>query len=317
MHKICISNLVYGQPYTDIFLNFHLKSLLENYSQDYFNSPVYLIFTENSNLSIIQNHENFIKIKNKFHIEFITMDGINLSHELRYQLQSLQVEWTTKFALEHKVLLHVATADIFYGKNFFKNAIDHIRSGYDSVVVTPIRAAFESASPYLSGAELSVDELFEVGFNNLHPLWTSSNWESPLFSKLPYNLIWTDDKSICMRGFSLSPCLYLPQEWMLAPGMGCIDIHFLQHFKNCYYCTDWSELPSIELGKLSNFYPPFGHKKANIQDVADWAKIHIIKENISNLSRYTIYKKINSPISEELLFRSKLISDAIMLTARF
>jgi hypothetical protein len=34
MDKICISNLVYGQPYIDIFLNFHIKSLLENFSEE-------------------------------------------------------------------------------------------------------------------------------------------------------------------------------------------------------------------------------------------------------------------------------------------
>jgi hypothetical protein len=76
-------------------------------------------------------------------------------------------------------------------------------------------------------------------------------------------------------------------------------------------------MPSIELGQLSNFYPPFWHKKSNIQEVADWVKIYIIPENRSNLSRYTIFKKTNDSINEELIFKSKLIADAIMLTAKF
>ena len=316
MFNLCISNIVYGQPYTDIFLNFHLKSILENFNYEDFGNPVYMIFTEPSNLSTIQSHANFVKLKNKFSIEIILLEG-ELTHGSRYEIAAVQVAHTAKFALENNLLLHIATADIYYGTEFFKNAINYIRNGHDSVVSTPIRATYESASSYLYGDKLTVDCLFEVGFDNLHPLWTSSNWDNPYFCKLPYNLLWTDEESICMRGFSQSPILFWPMEWMLKPNMGCMDISFLPNFKSCYYCSDWSEMPSIELGQLSNFYPPFGHKKSSIQNVADWAKIHILPENRSNISRYTIFKKINTPINEELIFKSKLISDAIILTARF
>jgi len=317
MLNLCLSNIVYGQPYTDIFLNFHLKSLLENFNYEDFGKPAYLIFTEQRNLSTIQSHDNFIKLKCKFTIELIVLEGIVLDYETRYNIQNIQVEHSAKFALDNNLLLHIATADIYYGVDFFKNALKHIRNGHDCVVSTPIRAAYESASSHLSGNQLSVDDLFDVGFYNMHPLWTSANWDNPLFAKHYYNLLWTDEKSICLRAFSQSPILFWPMEWMLNSNMGCIDITFLPHFKNCYYIPDWSEMPSIELGQLSNFYPPFWHKKSNIQEVADWVKIYIIPENRSNLSRYTIFKKTNDSINEELIFKSKLIADAIMLTAKF
>jgi hypothetical protein len=316
MDKICISNLVYGQPYIDIFLNFHIKSLLENFSEEEFcQRPIYLIFTGEEGLPVIQSHENFSKLKHKFDIQFIKLEGA-LLHNLRYQLQTSQMQWTVKFALEHKLLVHMASADIYYGKNFFKNALIHIKAGYDSVICPPIRVTFESASSYLLGPELSVDELFEVGFNNLHPLWVASNWESPLFCALPYQILWSDEKSICLRGFSVSPMLFYAQEWMSNMG-GCIDLTLSPHFKKPYFCIEWSELPVIELCQILHFYPPFKNKKANIQDVANWAKVHADPANYSMLSKYTIIKKINDPINEELIFKSKLITDVIMTTLKF
>ena len=63
MNKICISNLVYGQSYTDIFLNFHLKSLLENLDGNNFINSYYFIFTEETNIKTIESHNNYQKLK--------------------------------------------------------------------------------------------------------------------------------------------------------------------------------------------------------------------------------------------------------------
>ena len=52
MTNLCIGNLVYGQPYTDIFLNYHLKSLFENIDGDSFSNSYYLIFTDEINTPI-------------------------------------------------------------------------------------------------------------------------------------------------------------------------------------------------------------------------------------------------------------------------
>jgi hypothetical protein len=123
-------------------------------------------------------------------------------------------------------------------------------------------------------------------------------------------LIWSDEKSICSRAFSHNPSFAIPQEWMLEV-QGCMDMTYISHCKNPYYSIDWSELPMIEIGPILSSYPPFGNKRSDIQAVTDWAFQHIHPDNFINLSRYVIYKKINDPINEELILKSKLISDIL------
>lgn len=316
MHQLCISNLVYGQPYTNIFLNFHLKSLLENLNSCPLDKSFYFIFTEESNIPVIEAHNNFQLLKDKLEVAFIKFDGDSPTNALRYQYQGLQAEWSVRFALEHKVLLHTAAADLYYGMNYFKNALNFISRGYDALVHQPMRAAYESTAHYLNLGELSVNDLFQACFLNLHPIWTSQNWDNPYFTIMPYHLIWSDDKAICMRGFSLSVPIVVPKEWMLKK-RGCSDMTYLPHIKNAYYSSDWSELPMIELQQLSSFYPSFSHKKSSIQDLVIWAKKNISPENYSNLARYTIFKKTNDSINEELISNSKKISDEIMTVLKF
>lgn len=306
MTNVCIGNLVYGQPYTDIFLNYHLKSLFENIDGDSFSNSYYLIFTDEINTPIIESHENFKQLKDKLIIKIIKIEEI-LKYDARYQIQGLQAYWTTKFALENNLTLHLTSADTYYGKDSIKSALNYLDNGYDAVINQPMRITYESAAKHLSNHALSVDELFEVGFSNLHPIWTSSNWENPYFTLSPYHMIWSDERSICLRGFSLSPSFVIPQEWMLAL-KGCIDMTIIQNLKNPYYSTDWSEMPMVELQPLLANYPPFGNKRSEIQSVVDWAIQTIPPDNYRNLSRYTIFKKTNDPINEELILKSKLIS---------
>ncbi|MCF8196269.1 MAG: hypothetical protein K9J38_09760 [Polynucleobacter sp.] len=310
MYKICISNLVYGQPYIDIFLNYHLKSIFENIDGHDFSSSHYLIFTDKDNMPLIESHENIKQLKDKLNVKLIKIEEV-LEYDSRYKIQTLQVQWSARFALEHNFLFVIATADAYYGKDFLKNAIKHINNGHDGIVHQPIRTTYESSAKYLTSNSLSVDELFEVGFSNLHPIWTSSNWDNPYFSTSPYHMIWSDERSICLRGFSLSTSVVVPKEWMLLSS-GCTDISYVSQLQNPYYSSDWSELPMLELQPLLCFYPPFGNKRSDIQSVVDWAIKSIPLENFENLSKYTIFKKINEPINEELILKSKLISGMLI-----
>ena len=311
MNGFCISNLVYGKSYTDIFLDYHLKSIVENFTRNKSDEKShYLIFTTEENIETIQAHKNFALLKELFLVKFISIQG-NLTYDMRYQVQGAQVQYTAKFALENNLLLHIACADVYYGENLFKDAAAIINRGYDSVINQPMRAAYESSAPHLGGRVLTTDELFEVGFNNQHPLWTSSNWDSPYFSQIPYQIIWTDEKSICLRGFSLSAQIVVPKEWMLSSG-GCTDISFMPHLKNPYYSSDWSELPMIELQHLFSFYPPFRNKRALIADVASWAKKSVLPENIGNLRKYITYKKTTDVIDPKLISESEKIAEQII-----
>jgi hypothetical protein len=309
--QVCISNLVYGEKYTSIFLDYHLKSLIENvHNKNIIEKSWYLIFTDGSNIETIKNHQNYQILCDYFTFNFLILPT-KAEYNQRYSLQGIQQQHTAKFSLEHNVLMLFSVADLYFGPNFLERSLKKIDEGYDAIVTHAMRVAFESTSPILKSQFIAEsDELFEIGFANQHPLWVASNWNSPLFSKIPYHILWTDKNSILVRGFSLTPLLVRPQEWMLNAG-GCTDITFMAHLKKPYISSDWHEFPSLELGLLFSFYPPFSTKPANTSDVASWAKSHIPKENFSNLNHYMIFKKKTTPINHALISRSASISREI------
>jgi|GEM_PF-1831786 len=311
MSEICISNLVYGESYTNVFLNFHLKSLIENLaSSTNFGRSYYFIFTEAANIAKIESHPNLQELKKYLNVHFFKIEGA-VQYEARYQLQGLQVQNTVQFAVTNNLLLHIATADIYYGPKFFDSAFAQFEKGFDAIVHQPIRTTYECVAPLLGGNQPTVDELFDIGFNNPHPIWISENWDTPYFTKYPYQMIWADERSVCLRGFSLTPTIVVAQEWMTTAG-GCTDITFLPHLKNPYYSNDWSELPMLELCHLFSFYPPFSNKRSNALEIATWAKSHTLPENFKNLTKYIIYKKTTDPINQDLIARSEVIAQEII-----
>jgi hypothetical protein len=306
MSSICISNLVYGDVYTDLFLEYNLKSLVENVvGKAVLSDGDYFVFTDGKNIDRIKSHANYHALQEVFRFKFFVIDkGLGYAH--RYGLQTVQLQHTLRHALDSKQLMHISCADVYYGPGFFANSFKRFLQGYDSVVTQPMRVAFESASSCLKQGVSDLDALFDVGFNNLHPLWMSADWDGRYFSKLPYHIIWSDDRSFCLRGFSLSPLVVVPKEWMLKAS-GCIDVSFVPFLESPYYATDWQEFPVLELQMLSSFYPPFLHKKASVDTVAFWAKKNIVPANIYNLNKYVMYKRSADAASQELIDRSQYI----------
>ena len=312
MSEICISNLVYGESYTSIFLNFHLKSLLENLSANNpFTKSYYLIFTAESNVATIEAHPNYKELKKYLNVFFLKIPDHELTYNARYQIQGTQLTNTAQFAVTNNLLMYMATADHYFGPNFFEKALAYFDQGFDALVHQPIRSTYETAAPSLMGPQITIDELLEIGLNNSHPVWVTENWDSPNFTKYPYQITWSDDRSVCLRGFSLGVTIVVAKDWMTTVG-GCTDMTFLPHLTNPYFSKDWSELPMIELCHLISFYPPFSTKRANAKEIADWAKTAVPPDNFKNLSKYIIFKKTTDPVNPELITRSEVIAKEIM-----
>lgn len=111
----------------------------------------------------------------------------------------------------------------------------------DGILSHPIRVGFEGVSQALSRSTgvIHTDDFFELCFTNQHPLWIAQNWESPLFSKMPYHVIWSDSESLVVRPFSISPIIFRP-NWDIVNMGGNLDIYALQFIEKPYYVVDWS-----------------------------------------------------------------------------
>ena len=312
--KICISNLVYGEIFTKIFLTYHLKSLLKNLSSSRLpDGSIYLVFTDEKNISELDFHKNVAAVRKFMPLEIVVIDG-DLKNDMRYHIQSIQMKETIKYCLENDLLIHQTCADVYFGPNFFQNLIQKMSEGFDVIFGNPMRAAYESAAPLLDHAICDVDDvddLFDIGFQNPHPLWMSSNWNNPYFSIMPYHLLWTDSKSILVRGVSISVYLFEPREWMLE-FHGCTDMIQRKKFKHPYYCIDWSEFPILELVFLATFFPSFRNQKASVSSVAEWIFSQNLSENIDT-EMYTICKRKSDNIDIRLIDESKKVMENIFL----
>lgn len=311
-NKVLISNLVYGDPYTQIFLDLHLKSLIENCGDSPFSkSSIYLIYTDGKNIDRIKNHENFKVLTRYFRTQFITISS-ELRYDRRYSIQTVQLQHSLKVAIENSALMQQACADVYYGSNFWRNAIELINDKSVQVIFgNAIRSAYETTSSLLMGKQVSNDELFDIALSNLHPLWLSCNWEAPLFSRIPYHIIWTRDEQIICRSFSMSPLIFEPSANMLTAG-GCSDITLRRYCDKIHFERDWQNAPIIELGMLSAFYPPFGRGKASVSSVASWAISNVLPENHRNIELFQVIKKTTTRESCSLISETEDIANSIL-----
>ena len=96
------------------------------------------------------------------------------------------------FCLDQGSFLSPMVADLVMAQGYVGKLFEHLENGHDSVFVLPSRSAAESMSPILQRLPdaLPAEDLCKLCFENLHPLWIACIWDSPLFSKLPYCLLW-------------------------------------------------------------------------------------------------------------------------------
>lgn len=315
MLKLCISNLVYGEPYTDIFLNLHLKSLLENINSITEFEINYIIFTDGNNIDKIEQHVNIYKLFSHIKFNIITFEDI-LKYNDRYKIQSIQNSETIKYALNNDCThIHLACADIYYGPGFWKNLLNKANSGFDAIFGHAIRTSYESIAPLLKQTIISADQLFDISFNNLHPLFTHSNWNNPYFTKIPYNIIWSTEDSIIVRGFSIPGLLFKPSIDKLENIGGCADITLLSMSENPYFSMNWQELPCIEIGMLKSFYPMFSHKPASIPYLLELAKNIGALPNVNRLRNYMLISKKDTKPDLNLIYESETIINEIIKMA--
>ena len=299
---LLISNLVYGEPYTSIFINFHLPSLVEELLNSKNAIDIkYLLFTDKQSMELIKRSTHYRELTDFVPYRIMTLEG-DKDYGKRYALQGLQLNYSAKIALEESRVVHQSSADVYYGKGYFDAVISKFLSDdSDAIFFENFRCAYESVAHHLYNKKtLNTDQLFDIGISNLHPLWVAAHWDAPFFSKIPYTMVWGGGPQLITRGFSQSVPFFKPYEWMLtAPG--CNDINIATRTEKISFIEAWNQAPSIELGMLSAFYPPFSPLTSDPRNVANWAKENMPPLAIQNLRRYSIFNKPGSNVIQDVI----------------
>lgn len=270
--KLLIGNLAYGDLYTKIFLNYHLKSLLDPSNIPAHKDRIeYLIMTDKATLPMIKNHPHFKLLEDTVpvHIKLVP-DGY--SHDHRY---SLLVALFQEVIAESQKGGHYASsvvADLVYARDTLKKIFKRLDAGHDSVFMLPLRAAAETIMPWLAQIPHGPSEvdLFTRGYQSLHPLWVACHWETPQFTKLPFSLLWNSGSGLLARSFSITPIAFTPYLEMKEV-RGVIDVEVPALCKSPYWCENWTDCPIIGVEPLFCYYPPFGNAKASTEAVGKWA----------------------------------------------
>lgn len=298
MKKLLITNVAYGDTYTDLFLNQHLKSLLDSSNIPSFKERVqYSIFTDAASFEKMAVHENFLKLCDLINVKYFLIDvATSLSFENRYGILIQTFGFSVREALAADMYLSAVVADLVFAQGYIGKLFQRLDEGYDSVFVLPMRTAMEAMVPLLpkEGALLPL-ELFNIGYASLHPLWVACHFDTPQFTKLPFSLLWNTGTGLLAKSFSITPIAFTPSENMLATSQ-VIDVEVPSLCKNPYWATDWTECPVIGVEPLQCYYPPFANSPAHILEVKKWAQgaLHPSQLDLVQKSLYYPTKEIVS-----------------------
>ncbi len=264
--KLIITNIVYGDTYTNLFLNYHLPSLLDDTNLPmYGKNTTYVIFTDNETQPILMKHPNVLRLMSICEVVFEEFSW--RQDAKRFELRYSVLVGTFKMSVERACAgaydyLCTWTADMVLAKNFFPKVLERMREGHDAVLMQPPRAAAETASPHLDKAEgaLSDIDLWNVCFKNLHPLWVACHWDSPTFTSMPFSLLWNTGYGLLVRSYSVTPIIFKPTLDMMETKK-VVDAEIPQRFKNPFFAHDWDEAPIIQSEPVCCYYPPFVHER--------------------------------------------------------
>lgn len=274
MKKLLISNLVYGdvEIYPKIFVEHHLPSLL-----DLSNAPKhaerlgYMIYSDPETHSWLKDQPVFHDLRKLMpvKVEYLTwpQNTENRRYQLRYSALASMLKQSIAFGLQRDCYLSTIVADLVYAQGFFDKIFQHLDAGYDSVMMHPLRSAWEGMreiEAFNKFPALAPVDLFTLGYANLHPLWQACHWRAPQFSKVPDTLLWNSGTGLMARTFSITPIAFTPYESM-RDIRGVIDAAVPPLCKKPYWCKDWTDAPVIGVEPITAWWPPFENHGSSIR----------------------------------------------------
>lgn len=251
--NLLLTNVVYGSSYSHIFLNYHLKSLLDESNLPAIKGKVSVIlFTDSETLPVLQKHPNMMKLLSLCEVDirdFTWKPNAN-KFALRYDLLINTFRQGAEEALRRGDLLSAWTADMIIAKGVLPKLMYKImEDGHDAVLLQPARAAFEAIMPDLDKTDeaLYPHDLWKLCQLHMHPYLTAANhWRSPTFTKYPFYMHWNTGTGFLTRSFSTTPIIMRPIEEMTKVKQ-VIDIEVPGMFPAPYWADEFDEFGVIQI----------------------------------------------------------------------
>lgn len=265
--KLLLTNVVYGELYTKIFLDHHLVSLLDESNLPRVKRDVSIIlYTDAETQPKLQKHPRMLELLSMCEVEIrdFTWRANANRFGLRYQLLINTFRQGAEEALKRGAMLSAWTADMVIAKDVMPKLFETMGEGFDAVMLHPARATFETIHPELEKIEgaLYASDLYKLCHTHLHPFLAAANhWKSPTFTKYPFYIHWNTGTGMLTRSFATTPIIMRPTEAMKDVKQ-VIDIEVPAMFENPYWADDFDDFGVIQLepvmcyaDALTNFGP--------------------------------------------------------------
>lgn len=302
MKTLLLTNLVYmsdasGPLYPDLWLTNGLKSILDDSNLPELKRNgwklEFALFSDDQTMMHISRHPNFMQLSALCEIHLIKMEWPPDADKFasRYGLLTQMVNTVIPIALEKDAVVGAWVADLVFAKGSLPKMLGKMGEGHDAIFMMPMRGAADCIQPALQalpGAPTDL-ELFELCYKGMHHLWTHSMWDSPLFSKFPYSMLWNSGTGLVAHNFGITPIVWRPSK-DFGELKGGIDSDLPAWFKKPFWATDWTDAPVACVEPLSNgHYPPFLNHRASEEFVVDWAKRSCMPNQFAYLQQAFYY----------------------------
>ena len=322
--KYLMANLVYGQPYTQLFLDNQIKSLLDPtnlpaLAKDY--ELQFILFTDDETFPNVTRHPAFIALSRICRTDIVKLnwppDADRFNSRYALLVDMFKRVLNEAFARE-AYATSVWVADLVFAKECLPKLMSRIELGHDAVFNVPIRGAADFINLPLSqmqGAPTAM-ELFDFTYRALHHLWVASHWDAPLFTRMPYSMLWNSYSGLIAHNFGITPIIFRPLPEMKNV-KGVIDADVPSFCKNPYWATDWVDAPVAGVEPLSNgHYPPFNQHRASIDYVVKWAPKGTQPCQVDYLDKPLFYPSKRAIANDGLIAAAQGIANEIQLRLR-
>lgn len=277
--RYVMANLVYGEMYLSLWLNNHIKTLMDPTNlpavKDKYHLE-YVIFTDEETFRVMSIQPAFNVLNRICEVNVVKMNWPTDSDKFgsRYHLLCQMFHQVLPVALQNKGWMSLFVADLVFAKHAIPRILKRLENGHDAVLMVPIRGTVDSLGmDFAKLEEAPTDmELFKMCYEHLHHLWVAAHWDAPLFSKFPYSMVWNSGSGLLTHNFGITPIVFKPNEAMRGV-QGVIDSDVPAFCERPYWATDWLNAPIAGIEPLSNgHYPPFLQHRASTDFVIEWSK---------------------------------------------
>ena len=280
--EILLTNVAYGPTYAHLFLDNHLNSMLDESNIPAYATDVsYIIWTDDKTEPVIKKHPNFMRLvstlgPDKVECRTFSWKPNANTFGMRYNVIWRCMIESIGIALEKgNCLVGPWVADLVMGQYFLPKVMERINEGHDAVFMLPARGTAEGIDPHLAKIEgaLPAPELFKLVFQNMHGLWQHCLWNNPLFTQLPYTLLWNSSHGLLARTYSITPILFKPKPEMMKTSK-VLDIEIPTMFDNPYWASDWTEAPVVGVEPVTCYLNKYDAAKPAGNWIREWAGGH-------------------------------------------